>query len=230
MNPETSDLKPEISNLKAQSSDDRRLAGSIGNFAELVASDTPTPGGGSVAADCGVLAAALGRMMCNLTIGKAKYAEVEPRLKEIRSELERLGARLSELIAEDAASFEQVMAAYRLPKQTDDEKAERKKHIEAAGRLAAYTPLETATRAIEVLKLLDELKATGNQNALPDITVGAQLAGVAVKGASYNVFANLGMFSDSVEAERLRVQMNSLIETAKKISEEIESYTLEQMS
>ena len=94
----------------------------LGTFAELVAAGTPAPGGGSVAAHCGMMAAALGRMVCNLTIGKPKFADRESRLIDVRSELENLGARLRELIAEDAASFEAVLAAYRLPKGTDEEK------------------------------------------------------------------------------------------------------------
>src|SRR6185369_330341 len=111
---------------------DSTLSNSIGNFAELVAAGTPTPGGGSVAAYCGVLAAALGQMVCNLTIGKQKYAEAEPRLIEIRAELEHLSSRLRELIVEDAASFEAVLRAYRLPKVTDVEKSERGAQIQIA--------------------------------------------------------------------------------------------------
>ena len=208
---------------------DTRLADATGNFAELVAAGTPTPGGGSVAAHAGALAAALGRMMCNLTIGKPKYAEAESRINEIKSELEGLEARLKHLIDEDAASFENVLAAYRMPKQTEEEKAARSNQIEAAGRGAAYTPYDTAQRAFEVLKLLAELKDTGNQNALPDLTMAARLAETAIRGASYNIIANLSMFSDSEEAERLRGQINGLIEDAKKIAEEMESHTLSSM-
>src|SRR3989442_5880801 len=106
------------------------LSSSVGSFAELVAASTPTPGGGSVAAYCGVLAASRGQMVCNLTIGKQKYAEAEPRVKQVKAELEGLSIRLRELIAEDAASFEAVLRAYRLPKETDAEKAERSLQIQ----------------------------------------------------------------------------------------------------
>src|SRR5688572_14931595 len=108
------------------------LSNSVGNFAELVAASTPTPGGGSVAAYCGVLPAALGEMVCNLTIGKQKYIEAEPRLIEIRSLLEQLSSRMRELIAEDAASFEAVLRAYRLPKATDEQQSERAAQIQIA--------------------------------------------------------------------------------------------------
>src|SRR5712692_1545935 len=108
------------------------LSSSLGDFAELVAASTPTPGGGSVAAYCGVLASSLGQMVCNLTIGKQKYAEAAPRLIEIKARLEQLSSRLRELVAEDAASFEAVLRAYRLPKATDEQKSERAEQIQIA--------------------------------------------------------------------------------------------------
>src|SRR5436305_2865502 len=147
------------------------LSNSVGNFAELVAASTPTPGGGSVAAYCGVLAASLGQMVCNLTIGKQKYAQAEPRLRAIRSELERLGARLRELIAEDAASFEGVLRAYRLPKDSEEQRAERAAQVQIALRGAVDVPVETAQRSLNVLKLLGELADIGNPNALSDVGV-----------------------------------------------------------
>lgn len=200
-----------------------------GEFAELVAAGTPTPGGGSVAAYAGVLAVALGRMMCNLTTGKPKFADREARVEEIRSEFERLGARLGALIDEDSASFERVLAAYRLPKQTEEEKAARKQEIEAAGRGAAYVPYDTARNAFEILNLLNELKEIGNPNALPDVMVAARLAELSIRGVSYNIIANLSMFSDVDEAARLRQQITDLIENARKIAEEIESYSFRNM-
>src|SRR3989442_11554190 len=123
---------------------DQSLSDSVGSFAELVAAGTPTPGGGSVAAYCGVLAASLGRMVCSITISKPKYADVAPRLAEIKSELERLGAQLRELIAEDTASFEAVLRAYRLPKNTDEQKAERSGSVQEAIRGAIEVPREAA--------------------------------------------------------------------------------------
>jgi formiminotetrahydrofolate cyclodeaminase len=197
------------------------LSNSVGNFAELVASGTATPGGGSVSAYCGVLSASLGQMVCNLTIGKQKYAEAEPRLKEVKSELERLGARMRELIAEDAASFEAVLRAYRLPKETDAQRTERGAKIQIALRGAVDVPFETAQRGFEVLRLLGELADIGNPNALSDVAVGAELAQVAVRGASYNVGANLDSIADREAANNTREQMNEMIEQSKAIAEEV---------
>jgi len=209
--------EPAIADLKTV------LSNSLGNFTELVAAGTPAPGGGSVAAYCGVLAASLGQMVCNLTIGKQKYAEAEPRLRAIRSELERLGARLRELIAEDAASFEAVLRAYRLPKDSYEQKAERAAQIQIAVQAAVDVPVETAQRGFDVLKLLGELTDIGNPNALSDVAVGARLAQVAIRGASYNVAVNLDSISDRVAADTTREQMNSMIDQSKTIAEQVEA-------
>lgn len=199
------------------------LSNSVGSFAELVAAGTPAPGGGSVSAYCGVLAASLGQMVCNLTIGKPKYAAVEPRLMGIRSELEGLGVRLRELIAEDAASFEAVLQAYRSPKDTDEQKAQRVAQIQNALQGAVDVPVETAQRSFDVLKLLGELADIGNPNALSDVAVGAQLAQTAIRGASYNVGVNLDSISDREAADQTRQQMTEMIEQSKAIAEQVEA-------
>ncbi|MEK6302580.1 MAG: cyclodeaminase/cyclohydrolase family protein [Acidobacteriota bacterium] len=196
---------------------------SLGTFAELVAAGTPAPGGGSVAAHSGMMAAALGQMVCNLTIGKPKFADREPRMTELRDELGRLGGRLRELIAEDAASFEAVLAAYRLPKETDEQKAARAESIQAAIEVAVSVPLETAERSFEVLELLREIADSGNPNAISDVAVGSQLAEVAIKGAGYNVAANLGTMGDLDKARDADERMQTLIGQAKKLAAEVES-------
>ena len=199
------------------------LSNSIGAFAELVAAGTPAPGGGSVSAYCGMLAASLGQMVCNLTIGKQKYAEAERRLTEIRSDLERLGARLRELIAEDAASFDAVLQSYRLPKDTDEQKGHRTKQVQIALRGAVDVPVETAQSGFDVLKLLRELADIGNENALSDVAVGAQLAQTAIRGASYNVGVNLDSISDREAADQTRQQMTGMIDQSKTIAEQVEA-------
>ncbi len=199
------------------------LSNSIGTFASLVAEGTPAPGGGSVAAYCGVLAASLGQMVCNLTIGKKKYAESEARLLVIKPQLERLGERLRNLIAEDAASFEGVLGAYRLPKESDEQNAARAEAIQRALQLAVAVPLETAGLSMEVLRLLREIADIGNSNALSDVAVGAQLAQTAVKGASYNVAVNLDSISDREFVSATRQKMDELIEESRTIADQVEA-------
>lgn len=217
---ETSDLRSESPSC---------LADSTGSFAELVAEGTPAPGGGSVAAYCGVLAAALGRMMCNLTIGKKKYEQVQPRVKQIRAEIEGLSARLREIIDEDAASFERVMAAYRMPKENTEQAAKREQAIEIAGRDAIAAPRQTAKYALAVLKYLAELSKIGNPNAFPDLTTGSHLALVAVKGASYNIGVNLPMLKDQEFVDRSRQMIKALIEESEAYARQIEDDMLAKM-
>jgi formiminotetrahydrofolate cyclodeaminase len=162
-------------------------------------------------------------MVCNLTIGKQKYAEAEPRLRAVRSELEGLGARLRELIAEDAASFEAVLRAYRLPKDSDEQKAERAAQIQIALQGAVDVPVETAQRGFDILRLLGELADIGNPNALSDVAVGARLAQVAIRGASYNISVNLDSISDRVAADTTREQMKGMIDQSKTIAEQVEA-------
>lgn len=212
----------EVSNQKSE------ISNSTGDFAKLIASGAPTPGGGSVAAYSGVLAASLGRMMCNLTLGKKKYEQVESRVREIEAELEGLAGRLSELVDEDAASFSAVLKAYKLPKENDEQKTERQCQIEAAGRGAVSVPLETARTSIEVLKLLKELGGIGNTNAFSDITVGSQLARTAVKGAYYNVGVNLNMLPEE-ESQNIRRQILDIVTEAETIAGEIETDMLAHM-
>ena len=205
------------------------LSDSTGTFADLVAAGTATPGGGSVAAYSGVLAASLGRMMCNLTLGKSKYVAVESRVNEIKADLEKRSVRLRELIAEDAASFERVLDAYRQPKGTEEQKADRNTQIDIATRGAVDVPLQTAGIALEVMKHLAELAKIGNPNAMPDVTVGGRLAETAVKGAYYNIGINLKSLDDRAAAEVIERQITDLITEAERLAAEIERIMLEQM-
>jgi len=207
----------------SQADSKTNLSQSTGSFAALVADGTPTPGGGSVSAYCGVLAASLGQMVCSITISKPKYATVEPRLKEILSELARTGARLRELIAEDAESFEDVLRAYRLRKETEEQKKQRLAEIQKALQSAIAVPFETAERSLDVLKLLGELADIGTPNALSDVGVAAQLALVAVKGASYNVRANMSSYTNSESAEKTRGAMDDTVRQAGTIAAEVEA-------
>ncbi len=202
---------------------DFTLSDTTGNFAELVASASPVPGGGSVAAHSGMLAASLGQMVCNLTLGKKRYADVAARVEAIKAELIKLGGWLRAFIAEDAKSFDAVMLAYKLAKETDEQKAARKEAIDGATRGAILVPLETAKASREVLKLLAELVKIGNQNALSDVGVGAQLALAAAKGASYNVAINLASLANEKEAAGFRAEATNIVDEAQSLADAIEA-------
>jgi glutamate formiminotransferase / formiminotetrahydrofolate cyclodeaminase len=200
-----------------------QLSNSVGVFPELVAAATPTPGGGSVAAATGMMAASLGQMVCNLTIGKPKYTGRKLRLQVVRTELTDLAAQLRELIAEDADSFEAVLKAYRLPKETDEQKTARAARIQSATLVAISVPMRTAAQSLQVLKLLRELADIGNPNALSDAAVGAQLAYAAIKGAAYNVQVNLSSLADQKEAARCGAEMARMLTEGKILADEMDA-------
>src|SRR5262249_33949823 len=155
-----------------------------------VAASDATPGGGSVAALAGALGAALGRMVSGLTLGKKKYADVEPQVRAAAEALDALRSRLYRLIRDDAQAYEEVMAAYAHPKATEAEAQERTRRIEAGLKHATAVPMQTARAALEALQWLQRLRPIGNQNALSDLGVGALMAQASVKGAAYNVYIN----------------------------------------
>ena len=210
--------------------EDFSLLDTIDSFTDMVASSEPVPGGGSVAAHSGMMAAALGQMVCNLTIGKKKYVEVEARVKTIQADLTELRGELRELILEDALCFNAVMRAMKLPKATEEEQATRKEKINEATRGAILVPLETARRAFAVLKLLADLLEIGNQNALSDLGVGAQLALTAVRGASYNVTINLSSLTSQEEADNYRKQIGKLVAETEGLAEAIASDMMNRIS
>jgi formiminotetrahydrofolate cyclodeaminase len=207
-----------------------RLAETTGSFAARVASGSPTPGGGSVAAYCGELAASLGIMMCNLTLGKPKYADSEARVTAIKQELEKLAIVFRDLIDEDAASFESVLAAYRHPKKTDEERLERERLVQSALQRAARAPCHTAERSIETLRWLAEVARLGNKNAVCDVGTAAQIARASTRAAYYNVLINLSSLTDQEAAESMRSRVSGLIVEADHLSGQIEGIVLEQAS
>ncbi|HXF05745.1 MAG TPA: glutamate formimidoyltransferase [Blastocatellia bacterium] len=198
-------------------------AESIGSFPDRVAAGTPTPGGGSVAAFAGVLAAALGEMVCRLTIGKKKFADRESRVKDILDRLTHLRHSLTMAIERDAESFDRVLAASRLPADTDADRLVRAEAVQKATREAARIPLETAMDACTVLELLAELADIGNPNALSDVAVGCQMAIAAVKGASYNVLINLSSITDEEFNNEQRRRVVELTTRAAALADKIEN-------
>ncbi|HMD96855.1 MAG TPA: glutamate formimidoyltransferase [Terriglobia bacterium] len=168
-------------------------------FIDAVAADTPAPGGGSVSALAGALAAALGEMVCRLTLKKKSYAQHHEAVQASLAKLTGLRARLMEAIDRDAASYDAVVAAFKLPRQsgaTAEEQAARAKAIEEASKIAAAVPLETAELAVEVARVVKELQTITVPQAASDLNVALGLAAAARAGAVENVRANLPSISD----------------------------------
>ena len=164
---------------------------SVNGFISRVASDSPTPGGGSVSALAGALAAALAQMVAGLTIGKKKYLAVEEEMKGISTEAANLRRQLTLLVERDAESYEHVRKAYSLPKESDEDKSRRAIAIRDALIFAAEVPLETAQVAARVGELAVALAERGNSNAISDACVAALMAETGAKGAALNVRINV---------------------------------------
>lgn len=173
----------------------------------LVAAGTATPGGGTVAAVAGAFAAALTRMVANLTVGRQAYAAVEGEVREAEAAVGRLQEELLQLAAADAAAFEGIMAALRLPKSKEAEQAARRRAVQAATREAARVPLTTAERTVKVLEFLLRIAAVGNPNALTDAAVAVGMAEAAVQGAAANVRVNLASLDDAALVEQFQRQI-----------------------
>jgi len=165
-------------------------------FVNAVAAPTATPGGGSVSALGGALAAALGEMVCGLSLNRKSLEAHHAKLKELQSRLSAMRQRLLENMDRDAQSYEAVMAAFKLPKSTDAEKAGHARAIEEAGKNATLVPLETAELSTEVAKIISSLRDITIPVAAPDLAVALDLAGTAKRGAIENVRANLPSISD----------------------------------
>jgi len=168
----------------------------IKEFILETASDNPAPGGGSVAALCGALGAALGTMVCNLTIGREKYQSVESEFTEIKPQLEQNVSKLITLIDDDTNAFNDVMSAFKLPKDTEDQKAKRSEAIQKGYKKAISVPLETAQTVLQTLSLMELIVSKGNPNAVTDGAVGALASETAIKGALLNVKINLTSIKD----------------------------------
>jgi len=165
-------------------------------FVAAVAAPAPTPAGGSVAALAGGLAAALAEMVCGLSLKRSSLQGHHPKLEESHARLRSLRRRLLENVDRDAQSYEAVMAAFKLPKSAESEKAERARAIEAASKHATSVPLETAELSTEVANIISSLRDITIPLAAPDLAVALDLAGTAQRAAIENVRANLPSIRD----------------------------------
>lgn len=172
-------------------------------FLAAVASPDPVPGGGSVAAYAGALAAALTRMVAGLTVGKKKYAAVEAEIATVQASAKVLAEKLENLVTSDAAAYAMVSAAYRMPKTTDAESEARKRAVADALVAASEVPLETARACADVADLALIVATKGNSNAITDAGVAALLAEAGCKGAAYNVRVNVSSLEDRTRGEPL---------------------------
>ena len=190
-------------------------------FANELSSDSPAPGGGSVASLAGALAAALAAMVSNLTAGKKGYEEQRDRMLRVGVEGQRLKDEFLYDIDRDTEAFNEVMAAIKLPKKTDAEKAARGAAMEAANKGATLVPLGVLRRAVPALELALEMARHGNRNSISDAGVGGLMGLGAAEGAYYNVMINLKGIEDGAFRDATSREARALLEQAEKLAAEI---------
>lgn len=187
------------------------------DFLDQLANGAPTPGGGSAAAYSGAMGAALVVMVAQLSIGKKKFAEIEDEMKAILAEAEVLRAKLTQAVDVDAASFEAIMQAFKLPNETDDEKVARSKAIQEATLYATQVPLQTAKDTLRVMELALEVVRGGNINAITDGATAVAMGRAALISSGYNVRINVTSLKDKVQADAYLVALNEIETKAKEI-------------
>ncbi|WP_428355976.1 methenyltetrahydrofolate cyclohydrolase [Methyloprofundus sp.] len=194
---------------------------SIQSYLDELASKAPTPGGGSAAAFLGAQAAALTSMVCNITIGKPKYAAVEADMQALLGKSEALRSTLTDMIQADVEIFSQLMAAYGLEKATEQEKIRRSQEIQAVLREATLVPLACAKACAEAIELSQEAADKGNLNVISDAGVAVMSAYAGLKSAALNVYINAAGLKDRAFAEEQLTKLAVVLKGADIKTDEI---------
>lgn len=200
------------------------------DFVEVLASKAPVPGGGGASALVGAIGTALGNMVASLTIGKKKYAEVEPLMIELKEKATALQEQLLDLIQKDADQFEPLSKAYGLPKETEKEQKHKAEVMEAALKDACSVPLEIMRLCCQAIELQEEFAHKGSALAVSDAGVGVEFCKAALRGASLNVFINTKSMLDREYAEKINAEANQLIEVYTAKADKIYEYVLSCLS
>lgn len=192
-------------------------------FSKETASSEPVPGGGSIAAYSGALAAALSEMVANLTVGKKNYEDVEEEMKLIVEKADMIRKNMLVNIEKDCEAFDKVMEGFKMPKNTEEEKENRKKTIQKGLITAAEVPLEIAKEAFEIMPIAEIVVEKGNKNAVTDGLVSAMLARTAVLSALLNVKINLA----SIKDEKYVKKTGEIVKNLEKMAVEKEKEILD---
>ena len=185
---------------------------SVREFIAELSSGNPTPGGGSVAALCGALGAALSGMVANLTVDRERYEQTRKSMEEVKKTAANLSARFLELMQYDSDIYQKVMAAFELPKETDDQQASRQAAIEEAMKKAALVPLDTLRASVELIRVARDAVKGGNPNAITDAAAAVQLANTTAVVASYNVQINISRIEDQGFVAKCEKEVTDILE------------------
>ena len=201
----------------------------VRQFTEALSSKEPVPGGGGAAALAGALGNALGSMVANLTVGKEKYKDVEPEVKQILQKTQELQEKLLLLIDEDAKVFSSVAAAYKMPKNTEEEKEKKRQALEKALKEACQVPVKIMEYSLEALKLQRRLADIGNKLAISDAGVGALLLKAAVLSGKLNVVINLNGIDDEEFVKKISERIEKICKEAEILADEAYKIVLEKL-
>ena len=208
-----------------------RLASmTVHEFSDELGSDSPAPGGGSVAALAASMAAGLSAMVAALTHGKKGYTEHDELMEQVGLKGQALKDRLLAAVDQDTAAFDRVMECFRLPRGTPEQKTARQAAITAANKEATLVPLGVLERCPEVLTLAMEVAEKGNQNSLSDSGVAGLMARAGAHGAYYNVLINLGGIEDPPWCEEIRRRAEDLLSQVDQLSQKIQTHVLEKLA
>ena len=184
---------------------------SVQEFIAELSSGNPTPGGGSVAALCGALAAALSTMVANLTVDREKYGQTRKSMEEVRMTAATLSTRFLALMQEDSDTYQKVMAAFELPRETEAQITSRQAAIEEAMKKAAAVPLETLRASEELIRVARDAVRGGNPNAITDAAAAVQLANTTAVVASYNVQINISRIKDQAFVAKCEKEVTEIL-------------------
>lgn len=190
-------------------------------FVEVLGSKAPVPGGGGASALVGAVGTALGNMVGALTVGKKKYADVEEEMKELMAKATTLQDELLHLIERDAEVFEPLSKAYGMPRETEEEKAEKARVMEIVLKDACSVPMEIMEKCCEAIEIIVEFAAKGSTLAISDAGVGAAFCKAALQGASLNVYINTKSMKNREYAEELNAKCDAMLEKYTKIADEV---------
>ena len=192
----------------------------IQEFIKVLSSKEPVPGGGGASALAAAVGMALGSMVANLTTGKKKYAEHQAEIEEILQKAEALTGELLEGMDKDAEAFEPLAKAYGLPKDTEEQIAERRNIMEKALQDASLAPLALMEKILQAMELTKRLSEIGSNLAISDAGVSVQMLSAALNGASLNVFINTKLMNDKEKAETLNARADEILQKGEALTKE----------
>lgn len=198
-------------------------------FLDKLASRSPEPGGGSVSALVGALGAALVSMVGNLTLGKEKYADVQDQVEDLLKSSEKARDQLQGLIQKDTEVYADVSAAFKMPRDTEEQKAERAARVQEALRLATEVPFEIAEKCLEVARLSETAAEIGNVGAVSDAGVAVLLAEAAAQSAALNVKININGIEDVAFCEAKWSRTQEILEETAELRERVVRVTYEKL-